>query len=438
MRPGFSVMQRYAPMVDIGGNIGECRADFRLAGSFSPGDARMPFPRASPALARYTVLDLSRVRSGPTCVRQLADWGANVIKIEPPPHLESGEAPGGPRHGPDFQNLHRNKRSLTLDLKSPDGLAVFRRLVEKADVVVENFRPDVKHRLGIDYESLRKINPRIILASISGFGQSGPYRERPGFDQIAQGMGGLMSLTGEPGRGPMRVGIPVADLSAGLFCALGILIALLEREQSGEGQQVETSLLQAQIFMLDFQAARWLMKGEVPQQAGNNHPTSIPTGVFKTAEGHINIATTGHAIWERLCRAIGAEALLQNPDYATAAARSKNRNALNAEIERFLAGRSSAEWVETLNAAGVPCGPIYSVDQMFADPQVRHLGIDQTVEANDACGTLRVVGQPVSLSRTPSRIAAAPPELGEHTEAVLAEFGFSASEIAKLKQAKVV
>src|SRR6188474_2638641 len=297
----------------------------------------MPFPRASSALSRFTVLDLTRVRSGPTCVRQLADWGANVIKIETPPHLEKGEGPGGPRSNADFQNLHRNKRSITLDLKSPQGLAAFKRMVEKADVVVENFRPDVKGRLGIDYESLKKINKRIVLGSISGFGQDGPYAKRPGFDQIAQGLGGLMSITGEPGRGPMRVGIPIADLSAGLFCALGILVALLEREQSGKGQEVATSLLQAQIFMLDFQASRWLNDREVPPQAGNDHPTSIPTGVFKTRDGHINIAAAGSAIWQRLCRAIGAEALIDHPDYATASARSKNRKALNAAIDQRLA-----------------------------------------------------------------------------------------------------
>jgi crotonobetainyl-CoA:carnitine CoA-transferase CaiB-like acyl-CoA transferase len=398
----------------------------------------MPFPRASQALARFTVLDLTRVRSGPTCVRQLADWGANVIKIEQPPDPKGGEGLGGPRNGSDFQNLHRNKRGMTLNLKAPEGLAAFQRMVKQADVVVENFRPDVKDRLGIDYASLRKINPRIIVASISGFGQDGPYKDRPGFDQIAQGMGGLMSITGEPGRGPMRVGIPVADLTAGLFCALGIMVALLEREQSGEGQAVQTSLLQAQIAMLDFQAARWVHQGEVPKQAGNDHPTSIPTGVFKTSDGYINIATTGHAIWERMCRAIGAEAMLDNPDFKTGKDRSKNRKAVNAEIDRYLAGRSSVEWIEILNKAGVPCGPIYSVDQVFADPQVKHLGMDWSIETGDERGTLHVVAEPMSLSRTPTRLASPPPKLGEHTDEVLAEFGFNAGEIEHLKQAKVV
>ena len=399
--------------------------------------SKMPFSRASQALARFTVLDLTRVRAGPTCVRQLADWGANVIKIEMPPSAEGGDPPGGPREGPDFQNLHRNKRSMTLNLKEKEGIAAFRRMVKQADVVVENFRPDVKERLGIDYNALRQINKRIVYASISGFGQSGPYRDRPGFDQIAQGMGGLMSITGLPGQGPVRVGIPVADLTAGLFCALGIMVALLEREQSGEGQWVNTSLLQAQIFMLDFQAARWLIGKEVPKQAGNDHPTSIPTGVFKTSNGHINIATTGGAIWERFCRALGGEALLQKPEYQSAKVRSQNRKALNAEIDTYTAKKSSAEWIEIFNQAGVPCGPIYSIDQVFADPQVSHLGMAKSVVKKDG-GTLTVVGQPIALSRTPSAIAAPPPELGQHTDEVLSEFGFNANEIAALRKAKVV
>jgi formyl-CoA transferase len=397
----------------------------------------MAFPRASQALSRFTVLDLTRVRSGPTCVRQLSDWGANVVKIEQPPHLEKGEGPGGPRANADFQNLHRNKRSMTLDLKSPLGIAAFRRMVEKADVVVENYRPDVKDRLGIDYESLKKINRRVILASISGFGQDGPYRDRPGFDQIAQGMGGLMSITGLPGQGPVRVGIPIADLSAGILCALGILVALLEREESGEGQWVTTSLLQAQIFMLDFQAARWLQMKEVARQAGNNHPTSIPTGVFKTSDGHINIASTGQVMWERLCHTIGAPELIDHTDYKTGALRSDNRDALNAEISRRTETRSSVEWIDAFNQAGVPCGPIYTIDKMFADPQVQHIGIAQAAQKPNGEEQL-FVGQAVSLSRTPSRIATTPPEQGQHTDEVLEEFGFAVDEIEELHRAKAV
>ncbi len=395
----------------------------------------MPFPRASKALARFTVLDLTRVRSGPTCVRELADWGANVIKIETPPGVE--EPMGGPREGGDFQNLHRNKRSMTLNMKTPEGLAAFKRMVKKADVVVENFRPDVKKRLGIDYKTLSKINPRLVYASISGFGQDGPYANRPGFDQIAQGMGGLMSITGMPGQEPLRVGIPVADLSAGIFASVGILVALLEREKSRKGQHIATSLLQAQIFMLDFQAARYLVQGEVAKQAGNNHPTSIPTGVFKTKDGHINIATTGQRIWTRFCETAGATALMKNPDYETAAARSKNRDALTVEINKYLTGRTSNEWVEAFNQAGVPCGPIYSIDGMFADPQVQHLRMAQSVTRKDK-SKMQLVAQPVTLSRTPSRFVAPPPALGEHTDAVLKEFGFSKREIAALHKANAV
>jgi crotonobetainyl-CoA:carnitine CoA-transferase CaiB-like acyl-CoA transferase len=396
----------------------------------------MAFPRASKALSRFTVLDLTRVRSGPTCVRQLADWGANVIKIETPPGLETGEPLGGPREGPDFMNLHRNKRSMTLNMKAPEGLAAFKKMVKKADVVVENFRPDVKTRLGIDYKTLKKINPKLVYASISGFGQDGPYAERPGFDQIAQGMGGLMSITGLPGQGPVRVGIPIADLCAGLFCAMGILTALLERDVSGQGQHITTSLLQAQIFMLDFQAARWLVNGEVAKQAGNNHPTSIPTGVFKTADGFINIATTGQKIWERFCDAVGAKEFLTDPDYAGAANRSKNRDKLNAAIDRLILTRTSEDWVARLNKAGVPCGPIYGIDQMFSDPQVQHVAMSQPVRS--AKTKLNLVGQPVSLSRTPSKLVAPPPSLGQHTNQVLQEFGFTAKQIAALRQAQAV
>src|SRR5262249_43950332 len=284
---------------------------------------------------------------------------------------------GGPREGSDFRNLHRNKRSMTLNLKAPAAVAAFKRMVKKADVVVENFRPDVKRRLGIDYPQLRKINPKLGYASIFGFGQTGPYANRPGFDQIAQGMGGLMSITGLPGQGPVRVGIPIADLCAGLFCALGILVALLEREKSKQGQHITTSLLQAQIFMLDFQASRFLVKGEVPKQAGNNHPTSIPTGVFKTADGHINIASTGQKIWERTCVSLGKPDLAKRPEYVNAALRSKNRDALNAEIEALTVLRTSADWVDRFNKAGVPAGPINTIDQVFADPQVEHLKIAQ-------------------------------------------------------------
>lgn len=397
----------------------------------------MPAIHASDALARFTVLDLTQVRSGPTAVRQLADWGANVIKIEPPAELAPGEGPGGPREGPDFQNIHRNKRAITLNLKSPEGLQAFYRMVRQADVVVENFRPDVKARLKIDYETLKAINPRIICASISGFGQSGPYSGRPGFDQIAQGMGGLMSITGKPGDGPMRVGIPIADLTSGLFCAMGILTALLEREVSGEGQAVQTSLLHSQIFMLDFQAARWLMQHDVPKQAGNNHPTMIPTGVFKTSDGYMNIAATGQVIWERLAHALGRSDLIEQAEYRNPKMRSENRDALNAEIEKVTSSATTAEWIEKLNKAGVPCGPIYTIDKVFEDAQVKHLDLVAKVPGTGN-RDVNLVRQPFSLSRTPSRFVAPPPEVGEHTDELLREFEFSDEEIAALKQSKAV
>jgi formyl-CoA transferase len=397
----------------------------------------MPHLPASPALSRFTVLDLTRVRAGPTCVRQLADWGANVIKVEMPDRGPDGHAMGGPRAGSDFQNLHRNKRSMTLNLKAPQGREILLRLAERADVVVENFRPDVKERLEIGYDHLKAVNPGIVLASISGFGQDGPYARRPGFDQIAQGMGGLMSITGLPGQGPVRVGIPIADLCAGLFAAQGILVALLERETSGEGQWIQTSLLQAQVFMLDFQAARWLVDHEVPKQAGNNHPTSIPTGVFATADGHINVAASGQEIWGRFCRALGHEELARNPAYAEPAARSKNRDALNAELGAILRRQTSAHWIELLNAAGVPCGPINTIDQVFADPQVRHLGLAQPARSHER-GETELVGQPIIMSRTGSRIRTPPPLMGEHTDEILRELGYVDEQIAELRAAEVI
>ncbi|MGI4951413.1 MAG: CaiB/BaiF CoA transferase family protein [Janthinobacterium lividum] len=389
---------------------------------------------AEGALSRFKVVDLTRVRAGPTCVRQFADHGAQVIKVESP---EADGGLGGPRLGSDFQNLHRNKRCITLDLKSPKGHAILLDLVRDADVVVENFRPDVKDRLGIAYADLAAINPRLVYASISGFGEDGPYRMRPGFDQIAQGMGGIMSVTGRPGEGPMRAGIPIADLTAGLFAAQGVMTALLEREVSGKGQWVQVSLLAAQIAMMDFQASRYTMEGEVPKQAGNDHPTSIPTGVFATTDGHVNIAAAGNAIWKRLTQALGLQALDTDERYATGAARSANRHTLNAAIEAVTRTRSSADWVAALEAAGVPCGPIYSMDQVFADPQVKHLGMAQSV-IHKELGEITLVNQAIKLSRTPARLETAIGALGADTDAVLAELGRSPDEIAALHTEGVV
>ncbi len=394
----------------------------------------MPFEPASDVLSHLTVLDLTRVRSGPTCVRQLADWGANVIKIEDPESDKVGL--GGPRQGSDFQNLHRNKRSITLNLKEKAGVEIFNRLAKKADIIVENYRPDVKKRLGIDYETIAKINPRIIYGSISGFGQSGPLAGRPGFDQIAQGMGGLMSITGRPGEGPMRVGIPIADLTAGIFCAQGILLAVIERERTGKGQWVQTSLLQAQVFMLDFQATRWLMDKEVPPQAGNDHPTSIPTGVFKTSDGYINIAVAGQKMWEKFI-SLFDDAAFRSPDYADGKGRSKNRKALNTLIEKHTSQKTSAYWIEMLNKNGCPSGEINSIDQVFGLEQVRALGLAQPMQSQER-GATEVVGQPILMSRSRASVKRPPPKLGQHTEEVLAEVGYSAADVKKLKEGGAV
>jgi crotonobetainyl-CoA:carnitine CoA-transferase CaiB-like acyl-CoA transferase len=397
----------------------------------------MPHNPASTALSELVVLDLTRARSGPTAVRQLADWGADVIKVEIPAAVEGSDVMGGARNGSDFQNLQRNKRSISLNLKEVEGVDVLKRLVEKADIIVENYRPGVKHRLGIDYETLKAINPRLIYGSISGFGQQGPYRDRPGFDQIAQGMGGLMSITGTAGQGPMRVGIPIDDLCAGIFLASGILVALHERDKSGEGQWVQTSLLQAQMFMLDFQAARWLVDGEVAPQAGNNHPTTIPQGVFETSDGHINIAAAGQVIWKRFCKAMGAEHLDENPDYSEPKARSDNRDALGVEIEKYTRTKTSAEWIELLADASVPCGPINSIDQVFTDDHVRQLGATQKIDSPHV-GEVEILTQPFQLNRTPSKIAAAAPTNGEHTDEVLSSFGYSEAEITALRNKNIV
>ena len=387
------------------------------------------------ALSPYTVLDLTRVRSGPTCVRQLADWGADVIKIEEPGG-DDKTGLGGPRAGPDFQNLHRNKRGLTLNLKSEEGIEVFKKLAAKVDVIVENFRPGVKSRLGIDYESLKPLNKRLIYASISGFGQDGPYRDRPGFDQIAQGMGGLMSITGKPGEGPMRVGIPIADLTAGHFAAQAILMALLERERSGEGQWVQTSLLQAQTFMLDFQAARWLMDSDVPQQAGNNHPTSIPTGVFKTSDGYINIACAGQPMWLKLKELLG-DPKLDDPDFETPALRSEHRDRVNPIIEQVTVTDTSENWIKRINESGVPCGEINSIDETFNTPQVRHLGLAWKAKSQER-GDTEFLGQPIIMSRSKSGVRLPPPTRGQHTDAVLEDLGYSADEIGELRSKGVV
>jgi crotonobetainyl-CoA:carnitine CoA-transferase CaiB-like acyl-CoA transferase len=395
----------------------------------------MPHQPASQALARFRVLDLTQVRAGPTAARQLADWGADVIQVQMPEHMRGDDTLGG-QEGSDYQYTHRNKRSITLNLKEPEGVAVLKKLIEKTDVVLENFRADVKTRLGIDYAALSKINPRLVYASISGFGQTGPYAERPGFDQIAQGMGGLMSVTGLPGQGPVRVGLPIADLCAGIFAAYGVTVALLEREASGRGQWLHTSLLEAQIYMMDFQTARWTIDGEIPGQAGNFHPTSIPTGVYRTKDGHINIAVFGGKIWERFAEVMGAPEWITDGRSKDKASRSVNRDWLNGEIEERLREHTSEYWIEKLNAAGVACGRINNLKEVFEEPQVRHLGMLKKVTSKWQ-GEQTLMGQPLTLERTPSSIARSAPRRGEHTEEILAEAGYGADELARMKAAGV-
>lgn len=387
-------------------------------------------------LSKIKILDLTRARAGPTAVRQLVDWGADAIKLEMPGG-RSGDGMGGNRHGFDFQNLHRNKRGMSLNLKHPKGVEIFKQLAKDADVIVENYRADVKHRLGIDYETIRQINPRIVYGSISGFGQEGPYRDRPGVDQIAQGLGGLMSITGLPDHGPVRVGIPISDLCSGIFLAQGILIALLEREWTGEGKWVSTSLLEAMISMLDFQGSRWTMAGEVAPQAGNNHPTGIPTGMFKTQNGYINIAASGADLYARMCRAMGREDLLTDERYATSGARYQNRDALNAVIESMTKERPSEDWIKLLNEAGVPCGPVNSIDQTFADEQVQFLEMAQAV-TSPILGELNILGHPVSWNAQRNPLRKSAPELGEDNQVILTGLGYSEDEIARLEKEGVI
>jgi formyl-CoA transferase len=395
----------------------------------------MPHMPASSALQRFRVIDLTQVRAGPTACRQLADWGADVIQVQMPEHMRGDDTLGG-QDGSDYQYTHRNKRSITLNLKLPEGIATLKRLIARSDVLVENFRPDVKYRLGIDYETLAGENPRLVYASISGFGQTGPLANRPGFDQIAQGMGGVMSVTGLPGHGPVRAGIPVADLCAGIFAAQGVLVALLERETSGKGQWLHTSLLQAMIYMMDFQGARYTLEGKVPGQAGNFHPTSIPTGVYKARDGYLNIAVFGSKIWERFCQILGAPEWITDPRYQTREARSVNRESLNADINQRLEARDRSYWIEQFNEGGVACGLISDMREVFDEPQVRHLGMVKEV-VSARLGPQKLVGQPMQLERTPSNIVRSTPLRGEHTEEVLLELGYNRDELARMKAAGV-
>ncbi len=391
-------------------------------------------------LEHIRVLDLTIARAGPTAVRLLADWGADVIKVEPPPRKGAqSSSVTGARRGSDEQNLHRNKRSLAINLKSDQGQKLFQRMAAEADVVVENFRSDVKYRLGVDYETLRQINPGLVYASISGFGQEGPYSSRPGVDQIIQGMSGLMSVTGEPGTGPMRVGVAISDTSAGMFLGQGILLALLHRERTGQGQWVHTSLLESMLCKLDFQAARYTMDGEVPAQQGNDHPTQVPMGTFAAADGHINIAAFGSQMWRRFCEALNAQSLMDHPDYQTVGDRVRLRDQVKADMNKATSQHSVADLVQRLNTAGVPCGPINDIGQAFEDPQVQFLQMAKRAE-HPQLGELRLVRSPINLSEfpQPDRFSGAAPDPGAHSSEVLMEFGLPEEEVQRLKEQGVI
>jgi len=386
-------------------------------------------------LAGVKVIELCLARAGPTTVRHLSDWGADVVKVEP---LEaSAEDVTGKRDGFDFQNLHRNKRTIRLNLKTPEGHAAFMKLVKQADVLVENMRATVKYRLKVSWEELKKVNPRLVYGSLSGFGQTGPYSTRGGVDQIAQGMSGLMSVTGLPGQGPVRVGIAVGDMTAGNLLAMAISMALFDRERCGEGRWVTTSLLESLIFMLDFQATRWLIKREVASQAGNHHPTGIPTGVYPSADGYFNLAGSSTRLWMRSCEVLGHPEWRNKEEWLTQVGRNRDRKLINETITAITKTRPTAYWIRAFEEAGIPCGPIYTIDQVFSDPQVKHLGIATPV-IHPRLGKLDLIGSPVNFFGADKKIRSACPDGGQHTSEIMAELGYSAQEIEQFRKSNII
>ena len=386
------------------------------------------------------VLDISRILSGPFTTMILADLGADVIKLEEPTNGDDTRQWAPPFQGEEsayFLSVNRNKRGIAVDLKSDEGRGIAQRLADLADVLVENFRPGTAERLGLGYEELAKRNPRLIYASISGFGQTGPYASEPGYDAIAQALGGLMSVTGEMGRAPVRVGNSAADIGAGMWAAIGVLAALHERGVTGRGRWIDISLLDGQIAWLTYLASGYFATGEVPQRYGSAHPSIVPYQAMPTKDGHLMVAVGNDALWRKFATLLGLEALADDQRFATNPDRVRNRGSLIPLLENALASRTSAEWSHDLAAVGIPAGPINSIDAALAHPQVEYRDMVLSVE-HPTEGTVRMVGSPIKLSGHTPAPSTAPPTLGEHTDEVLAELGFSRIDIRALHDTGVV
>ena len=385
-------------------------------------------------LAHIKILDLTRFVAGPFCTQLLGDMGAEVIKIESPDRGDETRYQAAVVNGESwyFAGLNRNKKSLTLDLKSKEGKEIFRRLAREVDVVVENFRPGVMRNFGFDYENLSKINPRLIYCGISGFGKDGPYALRPAFDFIAQGLSGFMSITGFPDREPVRTGIPISDSVAGIYAAFGILAAVVAREKTGRGQEVQTSLVDAMVSIMSYLSAEYFSSGKIPQRFGNDHPVLCPYGTFPAADGYINVAPSGEHMWERLAQALGLTDLARDPRFQSNALRRQNREELNRRVSEVTSRKPMAEWIEFLNKEGVPCGPIHNLGQALEDPQIQHQKMVLTVE--QPTGKMRILGFPVKLSETPAELRRPAPKFGEHTGEILAGIGFSENQVQEFKR----